>query len=118
MSRELNIGFIGTSFIAQVAHLVHYSNFENVKIASVAELRPNLGKAVCKKFNISHYTNNYHELLDRDDLDAIITIVQRSHTGPIALDVLEAKKNLFTEKPMAQTLEKAKLLSDTAKKII
>ena len=32
MSRELNIGFIGTSFIAQVAHLVHYSNFENVKI--------------------------------------------------------------------------------------
>jgi predicted dehydrogenase len=113
MSR-VRLGWIGSGFVGQVAHLANFSQIPGAEIVALAELRPDLGKRVCSRYGIPEFHADYRQLLDRQDIDAVVAVVQRSHTGPIAFDVLAAGKNLLTEKPMAQTGEKAALLVERA----
>jgi predicted dehydrogenase len=114
--KKVRIGWIGGGFVGQVAHLHNYVQMPDVEIVALSEQRENLGKNLCGKFNIPHFHKDHKELVARDDIDAVVAVVQRQHVGPVAFDVLNASKHLFTEKPMAQTREKAALLVDTAKK--
>lgn len=106
MNKEVNIGFIGSGFIGQVAHLHNYNEIDNVNIVALAELRQELGKNVAQKYNIQNLYKNHNELLENEkNLDAIILIVRRHQTSSLATEVLKNKNNLFTEKPMAPTFE-------------
>ena len=117
MTRKLNIGWIGSGFVGQVAHLHNYNELSNINIIALAELRQNLGKEVAKKYNINKLYKNHKELLDNENnLDAIILIVRRHHTAILAKEILNRKINLFTEKPMAPTYLQAKNLLNIAKK--
>lgn len=50
-------------------------------------------------------TKDYHELLKRDDVDAVVVLTQDYLHKQHAIDVLEAGKHLYLEKPMAITIE-------------
>lgn len=116
MNKPIRIGIIGCGFIGQVAHLPHYISNNDCEVVALAELREELGKKLCKRWDIPKFYNNHHDLLDDPDVDAVVIVVRRHHTATIALDAIKAKKHLLTEKPMAQTLEQAKLLAEEAKK--
>ena len=115
MSKKLNIGWIGSGFVGQVAHLFSYSQIPNINLVALAELRQDLGKRVQKKFNFNKLYKNHKDLLENEkELDAIILIVRRHHTPILAKEVLKNKINLFTEKPMAPNLITAKNLTNIA----
>ena len=104
MTSKINIGFIGSGFIGQLAHIHNYNEISNVNISALAELRPELGAKVAQKYNIKNLYKNHTELLENEkELDAIILIVRRHHTSTLAEEVLQNSINLFTEKPMAPT---------------
>ena len=104
MDSKINIGFIGSGFVGQVAHLHNYNEIDNVNISALAELRQGLGQKVAQKYNIKNLYKNHNELLENEkQLDAIILIVRRHQTSVLAAEVLKNKINLFTEKPMAPT---------------
>ena|SRR3990167_3042288 len=109
-TKTLKIGWIGSGFVAQLGHLVHHQNIPSSEIVALAELRPKLGEKVCQRYKIPRLYNNHTALLQDTEIEAVIAIVHRYHTAPIALDVLKAGRHLFTEKPMASTLEQAKQL--------
>ncbi len=50
--RKLKLGWVGSGFVGQVAHLVNYVEFPNVEIVGLAELRPKLGDRACRKYGI------------------------------------------------------------------
>lgn len=116
MKKKVRLGWIGSGFVGQVAHLSSFNNVKDAEIVALAELRPKLGHLVCKKYNIPNYYSNHKDLLRRDDLDAIIAIVRRYHTAPLAQEILRKGFNLFTEKPMAATFIQAKKLVQISKK--
>jgi predicted dehydrogenase len=104
LTKKINIGFIGSGFIGQVAHLYNYNELSNVNISALAELRQGLGQKVAQKYNIKNLYKDHKELLENEkQLDAIILIVRRHQTSVLAGEVLKNKINLFTEKPMAPT---------------
>jgi len=113
---KINLGWVGAGFIGQVAHLNNYIELNNTKIVGLAELRPKLGEIACKKYNIPRYYKNHNELLNNQDLKAIVAIVRRQHTASVALDILNHGHHLFTEKPMAPTVEQAERLVNVAEK--
>ena len=113
---KVKIGWIGAGFIGQVAHLVNYLEIQGAEVVGLAELRPEVGKEVCKRYGISQYYEDHRELLDNPEIEDIVAIVRRSHTAPLTWDILSADKHVFTEKPMAQTLDQAERLANLAKK--
>lgn len=112
----LNIGWIGSGFVGQVAHLNLYEDIELAKIKALSELRERLGKKVIVKNNIPKFYKDYDEMIKNERLDAIILIVNRNHTAYHAKRILKKKINLFTEKPQAPTYDEAKTLVNLATK--
>lgn len=114
-NQKLRVGIVGAAFIGQMAHIQNLWDIEHVDLVAVAELRDGLRKAVSEKYGIREQYKSHLELISHAKLDLVYVVTRRHHTGPIALDLLEAGFNVFTEKPMAQTLDKAMLLADKAR---
>ena len=114
--KVVKLGWIGSGFVGQVAHLFSFNNIPDVKIVALSELRPKLGHLVCKKYSIPNYYSDHKELLKRNDLDGVVAIVRRYHTAPLAKEILKKGFNLFTEKPMAATFVQAKSLVQISNK--
>jgi predicted dehydrogenase len=52
-------------------------------------------------------TLNYHELLDRDDIDVIYVMVESGNHAKVAIDAAQAGKHVLSTKPIETTPEKA-----------
>lgn len=113
-AEKLKIGWIGVGFIGQVAHLANYAEMPEVQIVALAELRSELGQRVCRRYEIPHYYTDHSALLENADVEAVVAVVRRCHNGPVALDVLNSGRHVFTEKPMAATLDQAERLVSAA----
>lgn len=61
-------------------------------------------------------TKNYHELLDRKDIDAVIVAVPDHLHRRIVVDACNAGKDVYCEKPMSHTLDDGFQMVDAAKK--
>ena len=114
--RKLKLGWVGSGFVGQVAHLMNYVELPNVEIVGLAELRPKLGDLACKKYGISRYYPDHKALLEDQDIEAVVAIVQRKHTAPVALDILKKGLHLFTEKPFSPTVAQGEKLVEASTK--
>ena len=92
----------------------NYVELPHVEIVGLAELRPKLGDLACRKYGIPRYYPDHRALLEDPDIEAIVAIVRRKHTAPVALDILDRGFHLFTEKPMAPTVAQGRKLVDAA----
>ena len=105
------IAFIGAGFIAQICHLPIYSQMKQVNLVAICDKDFVLAKKVAKKFNIRNVYHDHIEMLDNQKkLDAVVLVVPRHNTFSVSRDVLNKGINLFTEKPMALSLNSAKKL--------
>ena len=52
--KNIKIGWIGSGFVGQVAHLNSFYSLPNVKIVALSELREKLGRISCKRYNIEN----------------------------------------------------------------
>src|SRR3990167_8571727 len=114
--QKLNIGIIGAGFIGQLAHLMNFVEIENCNLIALAELRPILRQKVAARFGIPHTYASHIELLNNNDIEAVIVVTPRQLLGPTVLDCLKAKKHVLSEKPMAGSSEQGQRLLDEAKK--
>ena len=113
--KKIKLGWIGAGFVSQVAHLSSYAEIPEAEIVALAELRPQLGSKICKRFDVPSYYTDHKKLLKDENLDAVIAIVGRKNIFPISQDILNFGYNLFTEKPMSSTVEQAETLVNIAK---
>ncbi|MGQ9633521.1 MAG: Gfo/Idh/MocA family protein [Bryobacteraceae bacterium] len=75
------------------------------RCAAVCDVyEPNLELALKQSPDAAPYSN-YHDLLKRKDLDAVILATPDHHHCPMLLAALEAEKDVYAEKPLARTLE-------------
>lgn len=68
----------------------------------------NLRKAQSIYGDSVKYVTNYHELIDQ--VDAFAIALRQNVSYPIAIELLEQKKHLFMEKPMATSTEQVDVL--------
>jgi len=110
----VRVGFIGTGKIAG-RHLEKLIKIKDVELVSFCDLAREKAEEVAKKYGGRPYTNHY-EMLDKENLDAIyICLPPFAHTDQ---EILAAEKgiNLFIEKPIALSLEKARQVNEAIKK--
>ena len=116
MGKKVKIGFVGSGFMGQKAHLDNYVTFPECEIVALAEGRQKTAAAVARKYNIPKVYSNHRALLASEDVDAVVAIMgYRLHHGIVA-DVLKAGKHVITEKPMCVRVETGKELVQLAQK--
>jgi predicted dehydrogenase len=105
--KRLRLGFIGAGFVGQLAHLQTYLRNPRVELVAVAEARGDLREKVQRRYGFAKAYPDERGLLADPDVEAVVAVTSRPHTGPLALKVLESGRHLLTEKPMCGTYAQA-----------
>ena len=116
MSKSINnVGLIGMGYWGPNL----YRNFSNNKSFSVKYIcdisKSNLNKLNLKSSNIIK-VSNYNEILKDKNINSIVISTPVATHYNIAMDCLKAGKNIFVEKPLADSSIKCKKLIEIAKK--
>ncbi len=115
--KKLKFGIIGCGYIANKLHLPALARMENVEI--VAFCNPTIEKAreSAKMFGAAGalVCTDYHEVIDRQDIDAVQVCTPNSSHAEISIAALQSGKHVMCEKPMAKTAAEAKAMLDTAR---
>ncbi|HLK33563.1 MAG TPA: Gfo/Idh/MocA family oxidoreductase, partial [Terriglobales bacterium] len=61
-------------------------------------------------------TRNYHDILNRNDVDAVIVAVTDHHHRKVVEDACAAGKDVYCEKPMSHTVEDGFAIIDAVQK--
>ena len=102
---KVRIGFVGTGFMGQCAHLVNYSQLDGCRVTAIAEVRPQLGQAVAARYGVEKVYRSHAEMLDKEELDGIVASQPFWRHGVLLPDLFEAGVPVFTEKPLSCSVE-------------
>ncbi len=102
----IGLGAMGTQ------HARIYASLPDVELVGVADPDEQAAERIAHSFNTRCF-NDYRELLSLG-LDAVSVAVPTVMHAEVGLHVLDARINLLVEKPIADTLENARLLLNKA----
>jgi predicted dehydrogenase len=105
----MKVGIIGTGSIAN-SHVRHgwaALKDDGVEVVAAADIVPGKAAEFAQRYDIPYAYEDYHELLEMGDVDAVsICTYNQAHRQP-TVDALQAGKHVLVEKPMATFLDDA-----------
>ena len=113
---KTKVAVIGLGGIAQLVHLPILSKLTNVQISAVADVRKSQLNSVGDKFKIEKRYTDHKEMLEKEEVEAVIIATPTNAHLEIALDCLKANKHILIEKPIARSVAEAKQINAASKK--
>jgi len=115
--RKLKIGFIGAGYISQVCHLPFFLNNKHCEITAIIEKNKSLLHKVANKFKVKNRLEDYKDIVKKElNLDAVVICVNKFLSSEISSFFIKKKIAVFSEKPIAISLNSAKKLNHLTKK--
>lgn len=108
---KLKVGVIGAGAMGR-SHARVYSDMPNAELVGVCDKDGNAANEVAKKYNTNPFTD-YRQI---DSLDAVSICVPTKLHKDVALFFINKGVNVLVEKPIASSIEEAKILIEAAKK--
>lgn len=120
MSKEINIGIVGTKFMGK-AHsnaylrLPHFFDLEATPVLHTACGRNSEELSqFSKKFSWQNQCNDWKQLVNDEAIDLVDIVTPNNLHHPIAMDAIAQGKNVLVEKPMAMNIQEAKAMYEAA----
>ena len=112
----VTLGIIGAGRIGKV-HTESICNYvRNAHIKTVADPFMNeQTEAWLKSMGVDSVTNDYHEILNDPEIDAVLICSSTNTHSPISLEAIAAGKHVFCEKPIDHDLSKIKQVVEALK---
>lgn len=113
--KTLKVGFVGVGAISGI-YLQNITNvFKEIEIIGVCDLVREKAEKAVKEYNIPKLYNDMYELFNDDEVDIVLNITRPYEHYEVTKAALLAGKNVYSEKPLAATLEQGKELVELAK---
>ena len=90
-----------------------FTQTEGFELTAVAARNPDTGPPLATQYGANLITD-WQTLQDRKDVDAVVICTHNESHGQIAISSIEAGKHVFTEYPVARSVEEAKRLESLA----
>ncbi len=104
--KKLKIGFVGVGGMGQCAHLKNYAALPDLcEVVAAAELRPEMAQKVAQRYFIPKVYSTFEDMLKNEKLDGIVASQPFTRHGTLIPDLIKYGIPVFTEKPIAGTLE-------------
>ncbi|MEP6923436.1 MAG: Gfo/Idh/MocA family oxidoreductase [Pyrinomonadaceae bacterium] len=113
MINKIRIGIIGTGF-ARKTQIPSFLALDDVEIISVASASRVNAESTAQEFGISHFTDNWRETVERDDIDLISIVTPPVFHREMTLAAIKHGKHVLCEKPMAMNAEEAREMTQKA----
>ena len=104
-NEKTRIGFVGVGGMGQCAHLRNYPAIEDCEVVAIAELRPAMARRVAQRYDVPAVYGSWEDMVARENLDAIVASQPFTRHGILVPELLKTGKPVFTEKPLAGSVE-------------
>jgi predicted dehydrogenase len=113
-NETINIGLIGTG--GRCRHLMQaLARIPNARMAALCDVyEPNLEQAKRLADPRAFSTKDYHELLGRNDIQAVLIAAPDHWHVPMTIDAMAAGKDVYVEKPLTHDLAEGRKILDAA----
>jgi predicted dehydrogenase len=110
----LRLGFIGAGVMATWA-IYPALHFAPIALQAVCDVDEARAKSVAGKFGPGRWYTDYHDMWQKEDLEALIIQMHPAPRQPIVREALEAGYHVFIPKPPAMSLADTVELSQIAR---
>lgn len=116
MAKKLKIAIIGAGGIATFAHMPGYANMDNIELVAVCDINVEKAQKFAEKYNIPKVYENYKDVLELPELDAVDICTPNYLHSEIAVAALEHGLHVFSEKPDAVNVAEVTRMKEAADK--
>lgn len=104
----VGLGYWGPNLLRNLVEL------DDARVVAMCDLRPERLEAFGRRYPAVDRTTSYDDVLERDDVDAVVIATPVSSHFALASRALEAGKHVFVEKPLAASVEESRQLGRLA----
>lgn len=111
----IRLGIVGAGAISQIVHLPILVEREDVDVVALADADVHKAETLSRRFSVPTVMDA-DELLDVDELDAVVLCTPNRLHEEMAIAALEAGLDVLVERPLAATAEGAQRVIDVAER--
>lgn len=104
MTDPVRIGVVGAGAIAQLAHLPVLGKMRGAKLVAVCDNDRPKARALADRFDIADVYTDIEDLLEEEELDAVVVATPNHLHEPHVLSAIAAGKDVLCERPLALTV--------------
>lgn len=113
-NRKIKIGVIGCGSVS-TQYLPHLSKQPFVELVSVCDIKPERAVQRAREYNVPNHYPHIDKMLAGAKFDLLVNLTDMQEHGRLNKQALMAGRNVWSEKPMANTYAEGKALFDLAK---
>ena len=115
MKETVNVGLIGSGFVADI-HAHAFQHFvPNADVVAVASPTPGKAECFARERGIPHAYEDYRALLAREDIDMVTLGLPNDLHCEVAVAAAQAGKHVVCEKPFCRTLHEADVMIEACR---
>ncbi|NLV74772.1 MAG: Gfo/Idh/MocA family oxidoreductase [Chloroflexi bacterium] len=111
---QVRYGIVGVGGMGS-GHAEALQSMKEARLAAVCDIVPQVAQSVGSKYGVPFCTD-YHELVDRADVDAVMVATPHYFHPDITIYALERGKPVISEKPISVTVAEADRMVKAAKR--
>ena len=111
---KIGVAIIGCGGITLQNHLPGLALCPDVRVAAVCDANPEVLKRARELTKAETASENYQDILRRDDVHAVIVATPNFLHAPIAIAAAQAGKHVFCEKPLAMNFAEGRRMYQAA----
>ncbi len=106
MSEPFGVAVFGCGGVSQ-GHFSAYAANPKARLIAAVDVRPALAQAAAERWGARRWYSSVAEALADPEIQVADLCLPHHHHAPVAIQAAGAKKHVFVEKPIANTLEEA-----------
>jgi hypothetical protein len=112
---KIRVGLIGAGANTRLRHIPGLKAQEDVEIVGVANRTAASGERIAAEYDIPNVYDNWLDIIDDDDIDAVCIGTWPYMHAPVTLAALSADKHVLVEARMAMNSHEARLMLDASR---
>ena len=112
---KVKIGVVGLGWVAQVIHLPILMKLADAEVVSVCDRDRSKARLVAEKFGVKRVYYDLQQMLENEDIAAVIIATSTDAHKDTAIACLKAGKDVLVEKPIARTYNEAVAVAEAAR---
>ena len=114
MAEKVRIGVVGAGGWADLLHLPALTSHPRAEVVAICGRTRARAEAMAQKYAIPQVFTDYHELIERGGLQALVVVTPDDLHYPITMEALDAGLHVLCEKTLALNAAQAKAMYDKA----
>jgi predicted dehydrogenase len=115
--KQLRVGVIGASRYSDERHLPALKSHPQAETVAICDVLRDRAEEMAKKYDIPFISNDYQEVIDKCNLNALFVVTPDDTHHAITMSALDAGLHVLCEKPLAFNARQAREMYEKAEAV-